>query len=96
MVYKFKSIIHFSGEFLIKSQKLLENYFPESLLAVFLLLLLLLLPSFKFTPLLKNGLPRNVLTAQLQGLLLHTGQYTSHKTQAVGYIKAQLISVPAN
>lgn len=80
---------------MIKSQKLLENYFPESLLAV-LLLLLLLLPSFKFTPLLKNGLPRNVLTAQLQGLLLHTGQYTSHKTQAVGYIKAQLISVPAN
>lgn len=81
---------------MIKSQKLLENYFPESLLAVFLLLLLLLLPSFKFTPLLKNGLPRNVLTAQLQGLLLHTGQYTSHKMQAVGYIKAQLISVPAN
>lgn len=81
---------------MIKSQKLLENYFPESLLAVLLLLLLLLLPSFKFTPLLKNGLPRNVLTAQLQGLLLHAGQYTSHKTQAVGYIKAQLISVPAN
>ena len=83
---------------MIKSQKLLENYFPESLLAVLLLLLLLLLllPSFKFTPLLKNGLPRNGLTAQLQGLLLHTGQYTSHKMQAVGYIKAQLISVPAN